>query len=200
MRNCIFTGNRTAIYLNGGNSDATITRNTIDDNRTGFLPPDGPTGAYVITENNITNNKTFGVLFDAATAIDPGFTLAQQHQRQLRRAGREQLRLHRQCICELVGQQQPRHHLLHHQWHLPGLPITPAPRCRRAHRIRMTSPAAAATAVDYTPLILSGVDSDSVTPGFQPDSTVLRVVSASPQATPPVAFRRASPPPPLAAS
>ncbi len=72
----ILTGNRTAIYLNGGNSQSNITRNTIDNNRTGILLPDtSGYGSYLITENSITNNRTFGVLFNATTSISSGFLI-----------------------------------------------------------------------------------------------------------------------------
>jgi parallel beta-helix repeat protein len=183
VRNCVFTGNRTAIYLNGGNSQATITRNTIDDNRTGFLLPDGSGyGAYVITENNITNNKTFGVLFNAATAIDPGFTLSRNNI-----SGNYGVQVENNsgstvnASANWWGNSSPVITASTINGTFPPAFNYPGPAVPQGAPYPYDITGSAATSVDYTPLIVSGVDSDLVTPGFQPNRSVLRVVSASPQ-------------------
>ena len=72
IRNNTFTGNRTAIDIN--NSSGNVVRNNvIDDNRTGLILWN-TTDNTVVTENQITNNWTLGVLLidgSAGTNLPP---------------------------------------------------------------------------------------------------------------------------------
>lgn len=75
VRNNIFTQNRTAIYVTGS-GQGTYTRNVINDNRTGILFAESNNGAHSITENFITNNRTFGILFTpGALIVDSGLVI-----------------------------------------------------------------------------------------------------------------------------
>jgi parallel beta-helix repeat protein len=66
ISNCKFTGNRTAIDINNSNGN-NIHNNIISDNRTGLLLRN-KTDNTTVTENIITNNWTFGILFIDASA------------------------------------------------------------------------------------------------------------------------------------
>lgn len=77
IENNILTGNRSAIYTGGSNASATISGNVIDDNRTGIIFTEtGGCGPYQILGNTITNNRTFGILFNVVTPVDPGLRIS----------------------------------------------------------------------------------------------------------------------------
>lgn len=64
IKNCRFTGNRTAIYLQGSNH--IIANNEFEDNRTGLLvdPSGSPSVTGLVLERNrFYNNRSFGVIF-----------------------------------------------------------------------------------------------------------------------------------------
>lgn len=69
VQNCIFTGNRNAVYLND-NQNNTIQYNVIDFNRTGLQLVNNVSG-NVIQYNEITNNWTMGVLFYYSGVVTP---------------------------------------------------------------------------------------------------------------------------------
>jgi len=62
LQNCRVTGNRNAVYLNN-TQNQTVRNNIIDNNRTGIQLVNNVTG-LVVTENEITDNWTMGLLFN----------------------------------------------------------------------------------------------------------------------------------------
>lgn len=61
VRNCLITGNRTGIDINGS-SGHTIRNNVIENNHTGMIMRN-QTDNLVVVENRISDNRTVGVLF-----------------------------------------------------------------------------------------------------------------------------------------
>jgi len=72
VQNCIFTGNRNAVYLND-TRDHVIQNNIIDFNRTGLQLVNNVSGVHVLN-NQITNNWTMGVLIYHQSAGQPAST------------------------------------------------------------------------------------------------------------------------------
>ncbi|MBN1371527.1 MAG: right-handed parallel beta-helix repeat-containing protein [Anaerolineaceae bacterium] len=76
LRDCLITGNRNGVYLNNTQNN-TITNNIIDFNRTGMQLANNVTGT-VITQNQITNNWTLGILlnFDTGSLYTTSMTIS----------------------------------------------------------------------------------------------------------------------------
>lgn len=66
LRDCLVTGNRNGVYINNAQGN-TITNNIIDFNRTGIQLANNVTNT-LITQNQISNNWTLGILFNFDTA------------------------------------------------------------------------------------------------------------------------------------
>jgi hypothetical protein len=185
IRNNVITGNRSAIYLNGGNSQGTITRNVIDGNRTGVILPDASGyGAYQITENAITNNKTFGVLFNAVGPIASGLVItnnnisgnwASQLENNSGAAvnasgnwwGTPSPTAYAGSVNALLGAD-------------PGTWSYPGPAVQPGSPFPYILSGTAAAQIDYTPYLNSGADT-AATPGFQGDFSNLTVTPAGAQ-------------------
>jgi len=153
----------------------------IDNNRTGFLLPDGSGyGAYQITQNAITNNKTFGVLFNASTAIDSGFLIQNNN---ISGNYAVQLENNSGSIVNASG-----------NWWGSTMPVVtasmingtlppafayPGPASPPGSPYPYDITGSSATLVDFTPYLNSATDIDLVTPGFQGDLSVLNVTAVN---------------------
>ncbi len=74
--NNTITLNRSGIYFNGSSSSCTVENNTVTDNRTGLIFADSTAYTnYTIRNNFITLNRTFGILFNGATATVTGASI-----------------------------------------------------------------------------------------------------------------------------
>ncbi|WP_020468704.1 right-handed parallel beta-helix repeat-containing protein [Zavarzinella formosa] len=186
VRNNVITGNRTGVYLNGSNSQATFTRNVIDDNRTGFLLPDGTGyGDYQITQNDVTNNKTFGFQFAAPTALGAGFTISGNN---ITGNFASQLENNTGSVLNAsanwFGSAQPVVTLAKLNGTLPSVFDYPGPASQPDSPYPYTLTGDSAAQIDYSPTLNVGTDTDSLTPGFQGDFSLLNVFTAGAQSGP----------------
>jgi hypothetical protein len=71
INNCLFLKNRSAIYVNGttASNALIVNNNDFDDNRTGLVLADVSYSNLTISNNNIVNNRSFGIIFTAATTL-----------------------------------------------------------------------------------------------------------------------------------
>src|SRR3954462_10691924 len=61
VKNSVFTGNRTAVDINNSNGNS-VHNNVIDSNRTGMVFRN-QTDSTTVSETQITNNYTLGIVF-----------------------------------------------------------------------------------------------------------------------------------------
>ncbi|WP_425618157.1 NosD domain-containing protein [Anatilimnocola sp. NA78] len=176
VRNNVITGNRTAIYVNGGSS-VTITGNVIDDNRTGILFADATHGTHTITENAITNNRTFGVLllpsitgWSADTVIS-GNNISGNFASQLENNGSVTIN----ASGNWWGTETPTLANLSVNAALPPVFNYPGPASQPASPYPYFLSGSNAAGIDFSPNLNSGTDTAPATPGFQGDFSSITV-------------------------
>lgn len=77
IEKCSFEKNRTAIYINPGATNLQINKNNFFDNRTGIVVPGGGgnnISGLQITGNNLSNNRSYGIIFSTANSTPDNST------------------------------------------------------------------------------------------------------------------------------
>lgn len=180
----IITGNRTAVYCNGGNSQSSIFQNVISANRTGFLFPDASgLGAYEIKQNEITLNKTFGILFNATTSIHADFEISNNN---ISGNFASQLENNSGSIVNAsgnwFGSASPAVNPINVNSGLSGDFAYPGPVSQPGSPYPYGLSGSAAVQIDRSPLLTGSIDIDPSSIGFQGDFSSIKIVTDGAQA------------------